>query len=214
MAFRLPTVTQTRSALVSLVANVLLPFAVYRALLHAGAGSLIALSGSTLIPVLKIVWGWMRGRSVDLLSCFVILEVSVAIVLSFLFHNARLMLLKGPVQAGALGLLCLGSVAVKRPLGIWLSRVFAGKFAQIGLSQLDAAEYARADAWRRVTVLWGVACILDAAVRVVLVFALRVDYCLMISRMFQGAFFALLGLATLKAFRKPETAAQPESASA
>lgn len=213
MAFRLPTVTQVCAAAVSLAANVLLPFAVYRALMHAGTGSLVALSVSTLLPVLKIVWGWARMRSVDLLSCFVILEVSMAIALSFLFHNARLMLLKGPVQAAALGLLCLGSVAVKRPLGIWLSRIFAGKFARIGLSQLDTAEYAHADAWRRVTVLWGVACILDAAVRVVLVFTLSVDYCLMTSRVFQSAFFALLGLATLKAFRKPE-AVQPGNASA
>lgn len=85
----------------------------------------LALTIAAAIPVTWTAFRLVRRRRVDPLGAWSIATFGVALLLMWLTHGDELVLkLREPVLTGLLGLVLLGSAAVRRPLGAALLRRF------------------------------------------------------------------------------------------
>lgn len=120
--------------------------------------------------------------------------IVLGIATIFITGNARFLLIKESVFTGIFGLIFLGSLLRARPLTFY----FGGQFVAHG----DPARMAYWESlWqypqfrhtqRVMTAVWGIGWILDAIIRVVLVFVLSVSAFMVVSQvMFFGVFVGL-----------------------
>ena len=108
-------------AVVELVVNLLLPWLAYRlALPHWG--ELGALYASAVPPVVWSLVEFARTRRVDALSILVLLGIVLSIVLMALGGSPRLLLMRESMASGAIGVVFLVSLVLRRPLTFYLAR--------------------------------------------------------------------------------------------
>lgn len=149
--------------------NAVLPYATYLLLSYEGVPTVQALAAGAVFPVCSILWGFIRERRVQALGMMVLVATVASILAALYFTSPFLALAKGSLFTGSLGLLMLGSLFARRPLVFFL--------ASLGGDPEDRAE---ADAqWekepryrrlmRRITVVWGIALLCEASLRLVLI---------------------------------------------
>jgi hypothetical protein len=185
----------------ALAANIVVPFVGYQLLTHCGLSQVAALVWVSCIPGTRLVIDWVRTRRIDLVSCVVLWEILLTLVVAGAFHSARLLLLKGPIQVAALGMACLISVCLKLPIGQIAARFIRGRSMHIGGASIEHLGNAHADRLRLVTLVWGVVSMADAVVRAAMIFALSPGTYMLISRALQAAYLGLLGAWTLRYLR-------------
>jgi len=178
----------------SFLLNIVLPFAGFLVLDHEHVGTVTALTIVAIFPVAAILYGWVRTHHTDALSIVSLLFIVLGIATSFITGSARFLLLKESVFTGVFGLVFLGSLLRERPLGFYFGRQFVARGDPARTARWD-------DLWqypgfrhsqRVITAVWGVGWILDAAIRVVLVFMLSVTVFMVVSQvMFFGIFIGL-----------------------
>lgn len=174
--------------------NIVLPFLGYLVLDHEHVGTVTALTIVAIFPLAAILYGWVRTHHTDALSIVSLLFIVVGIATSFITGSARFLLIKESVFTGLFGLVYLGSLLRERPLGFYFGRQFVARGDPVRTARWD-------DLWqypgfrhsqRVITAAWGVAWILDAAIRVALVFVLSVTVFMVVSQvMFFGIFIGL-----------------------
>ncbi len=178
----------------SFLLNIVLPFVGFLVLDHEHVGTVTALTIVAIFPLAAILYGWVRTHHTDALSMVSLLFIVVGIATSFITGSARFLLIKESVFTALFGLVYLGSLLRERPLGFYFGRQF--------VAHGDPARTARwDDLWqylhfrhsqRVITAVWGIGWILDAAIRVVLVFMLSVTVFMVVSQvMFFGVFIGL-----------------------
>ncbi len=178
----------------SFLVNLVLPFLGYLVLDHEHVGTVTALTIVAIFPLAAIVYGWVRTHHADALSMISLLFIVVGIATSFITGSARFLLIKESVFTGLFGLVFLGSLLRERPLGFYFGRQFVARGDPARTARWD-------DLWqfpgfrhsqRVITAVWGVGWILDAAIRVALVFVLSVTVFMVVSQvMFFGIFIGL-----------------------
>jgi hypothetical protein len=174
------------------------PLVTYSLLRSAGASSLIALVASGAFPALGVAIGMIGHRRADAIGLLVLAGIALGAVLGIVFHSAKLVLVEGSVPTGVFGLICLGSLLARRPVMFRLALEFMGpdtpkgrEFA--GLWQYE--EFRRP--FRILTVAWGVAYLLEAAARIVLVEHASAGFALAVSKVMPLAVTAVLALWTV-----------------
>lgn len=166
-----------RSIATSLLFDAALPFASYHVLKGQGLSTVAALSLSGVFPAGGVALRFVRGRTVDGLGMVVLAVIALGAVTSLISGNARFVLVKESLFTGAFGVAMLGSLFARRPLMFYFARRFrAGDDPEARRRWNDLWQY---ESFRRanrvMTVVWGMAFVIEAAVRVVMAYTLPVS---------------------------------------
>lgn len=177
-----------------------------------GASLTVSLALSGIPPAAWILVGMLwRGR-VDAVGVFVLTSIILATLIGLVTGSGRLYLLDGAILTGVFGLVCLASLATPRPLMFHFALASNG-----GLESPGGREFA--DRWRYagfrrvfavMTIVWGAAFVLQAAINVTIIEATATDKAFVINKILPYLFLAVLGAWTfvygIRAKRRGEAA--------
>jgi hypothetical protein len=113
----------------------------------------------------------------------VLAGILVGTVVGLITHNARLVLLEGSVPTAVFGLACLGSLRTRRPLIFSIALEFNGPDTAKGrefTSLWRHEEFRRL--FRVITAVWGVGFLIEAALRVLIVYRTSTSTALALSK--------------------------------
>nr|CUW01198.1 hypothetical protein [Streptomyces caniferus] len=159
---------------VTLLCDVVLPVGLYYALRGAGAGELVSLLISAAAPALSTAYSIVRQRRVDSVGVFVLAILVLAGLGSLVSGSPRLALARGGWFTGLVALWILGTLYTSRPFAYRaLKSLLPGKSEKLEGYWHDDPRFRRI--WRGLTVLWGCGLLVDAALRVIMAYALPVD---------------------------------------
>jgi intracellular septation protein A len=150
-----------------LVFDLALPVLTYFVLTGFGVTKLLALCAGGLFPTLNIGRTWIQSRRIQPLSVIVIAFIAIGTAAALVSGSVFVALIKDFLLAATFGFLCLGSMFVTaRPLMFYLLRQFiAGE--DPGRLQWWEGLWERAPfraALQRVTAVWGIGYVLQAAI--------------------------------------------------
>jgi hypothetical protein len=151
-----------------------LPVIGYYALHFAGVSDLIALLVASALAAVRIVWVAVRERELNPFATVMLLLFGLGLVLALVSGDPRFILLKNSIVTGAVGLVFLGTTLFGTPLSLAASQSFQpARKAEIR-HEYDTNPHVRRG-HRLSSTVWGVGLILEALVRVPLVFLLPID---------------------------------------
>jgi intracellular septation protein A len=187
-----------RSIAMVVIFDVAAPLVAYSLLRSAGLTAVTALLLSGVFPALGVTIVAIRARRVDALGGLVLAGIVVGTVLGLVSHSARLLLVEGSVPTGVFGVVCLGSLGTRRPLMFGLAREFTGPDTAKGREMTRLWQY---EGYRRVfriiTAVWGVGFLVEAALRVVIVYNTSTGTALASSKVTPFVFAAILSAWTV-----------------
>ncbi|MER8120518.1 VC0807 family protein [Streptomyces sp. NPDC094031] len=162
-----------------LLFELVLPIGSYYGLRAAGTGQWLALVASGLVLVPWIVYGIVRQRRVNAMALFSLSLVVIATLLSMVTGSPRVLNLRDSWITAAIGCWVLGTLFTRRPFIMTSSRgIVIAKVGEAGLAEWEArwdTEPAFRHHLRVLTFVWGAVFLLDAVLRVVLVYTISVD---------------------------------------
>ena len=174
------------------------PLAAYSLLRSAGLTTVTALLLSGVFPAMRVAFGAIRHRRLDVVGALVLAGIVVGTVVGLVSHSARLLLLEGSVPTAVFGVACLWSLRTRRPLMFSFALEFTGPGTDQGREMTRLWQY---DGFRRVfrliTVVWGVGFLCEAALRVVIVENFSTGSALAISKVMPFVFAGLLSAWTV-----------------
>jgi hypothetical protein len=178
--------------------DVAAPLAAYNALRSAGLTAVAALLLSGVFPALGVTIVAVRHRRLDVFGAVVLAGIIVGTVLGLVSHSARLLLVEGSVPTAVFGVACLGSLRARRPLMYSFALEFVGPGTARGQEMTRLWQY---EGYRRVfrtiTAVWGVAFLIEAALRVVIVYNATPGTALAISKVTPFLFAGIMSAWTV-----------------
>jgi hypothetical protein len=163
--------SRLRSVAKIAVIDVAAPLIAYRLLRSAGMGTVPALVLSGVFPALGVAFGVIRRRRIEVVGALVLDGILAGTVLGLVSHSARAVLLEGSVPTAIFGLGCLGSLWTRRPLMFGMAVEFIGPDTAKGREMTSLWQYGEfRRVFRVITAVWGVGFLLEAALRVVVVY--------------------------------------------
>jgi len=146
------------------------PLVVYSLLTSDGFSAVAALIISGTFPAIGVIISVLQNRRLDFVGVFVLAGILVGTALGLLTHNARLVLLEGSVPTGILGLICIGSLWIRRPLIYVFALEFMGPGTAKGRDFAALWQYPLVrHSFRVMTAVWGIGYLIEAGVRVIIV---------------------------------------------
>jgi hypothetical protein len=110
-------------------------------------------------------------RQLDVVGALVLAGILVGTVLGLVTHSAKLLLVEGSVPTAVFGLACLGSLRARRPLMFSFALELTGPETPKGREMTTLWQYEEfRRIFRVITAVWGVGFLIEAAVRVVIVY--------------------------------------------
>ena len=172
-----------RSIAKIVIIDVAAPLVAYNLLRSAGMSTVTALVLSGVFPALGVAIGVVQHRRLDVVGALVLTGILVGAALGLVTHSARLVLMEGSVPTAIFGVACLGSLWTRRPLMFGMSVEFIGPDTAKGREMIGLWQY---DGFRRIfrviTAVWGVGFLLEAALRVVIVYNTSTSTALSLSK--------------------------------
>ncbi|WP_248924453.1 VC0807 family protein [Paenibacillus hamazuiensis] len=184
-----------RGIVLSLLINGGLPLLVYK-LLEGRMTEVAALSIATLIPLADTLYHLSRHKKLDVFAAFMAIGFILSILAVLLGGDEKLILLRESFVTGIMGLIFLGSLLFPKPLIYH----FALRFA-VGNS--EERQSAFAENWkipymrkviRVMTAGWGIALVLEAGIKCILVYTLSTTAFLAVSNVVT---YGIIGLAII-----------------
>jgi len=172
-----------RALLPSLLVNAAAPLVAYQLLTGNGVQPVQALQTAAVFPIVGIARGYMRTRRADIIGVVSLVFIVLGVAASLVSGDTRFILIKESLLTGVFGLVFLGSLLLPRPLMFYFGRQFAGGGDPERTAAFEAMwQYPRFRSVNRtMTVVWGVAYLIEAAARVGLSFVLPIPQFLLIS---------------------------------
>jgi hypothetical protein len=162
--------------LFSLLVNGILPWALY-VWLSNYMSSIAALSIATLAPLSDNIFHFWKHRKIDVFGGLMLFTFLLTLILVALGGNEKLLLVRESLITAAVGLIFLCSLLFSRPIIFYLALRFIGKS--------DFADNWKYDYFRFVmrlmTFVWGIILLLEATVRVIMVYKLSTGQYLLLS---------------------------------
>jgi hypothetical protein len=187
-----------RSIAMIAVFDIAAPLAAYNLLRSAGLSAVTSLLISGVFPAIGVTIGAIRNRRVDAIGVLVLAGIAVGTVLGLVTHSTRLMLVEGSVPTGVFGLACLGSLWTGRPLMYTFALEFTGPDTAKGQEMTELWQHA---GYRRVlriiTSVWGVGFLIEAALRVLIVYNTSTGTALALSKVTPFVFAGILSAWTI-----------------
>ncbi|MEU3711964.1 VC0807 family protein [Streptomyces catenulae] len=152
-----------------------LPLALFYGLRWMGASPFTALLAGAVIPVVVAVRGAVAERRVGGLPLFLLGTMGLTVAVSYVTGSPRLLLIRNGWGMAALGGWMLCTLLFRRPFLYEALRLVVDEERQRTLAE----SWERHPAFRRMlwwcSALWGIACLVDSAVRVALAMTLPID---------------------------------------
>ncbi|MEV0264180.1 VC0807 family protein [Streptomyces sp. NPDC050617] len=189
---------QTRRTLAASIAvNIVFPLGAYYLLRAQGAAQWLALLLSGAAPAVRAAYTLAVRRRADGFDLFVVSMLALSAGTSLISGEPRVMLLKNVALSLGLAVWILGTLYAPRPFVFQFSRRWHGEAARAERDRLwaESAEFRRA--LRRVTMLWGGAQLVDAALSTLTALTLPVDAVPAIEKVQSYGLLGLLAAATL-----------------
>ena len=205
-----------RGLLISIVLNALVPVVVYHlAKRYLSAAEVTALGAAALFPLGLSILDLSRTRTLDPVALVSLMSIAVSMIAVTLGGSPKLLLIRESFFTGAFGIACLVSLALPRPIMFYFGRHFTAGRDPASIAEFDSG-------WERlefrhvarlITVVWGVASLLEFLVRVALVYMLPPAVVLVVSPFILGALliatilwtFAYMRRMRARAVRQPVT---------
>ncbi|CAD6508490.1 VC0807 family protein [Paraburkholderia metrosideri] len=152
---------------VEMAVNFLLPWLAYRFTLpHLGeTGALIA---SAVPPIVWSLIELARFRRIDALSVMVVAGIVLSVAAMALGGSPRVLLLRESLVSGAVGVVFLLSLPMRRPLIFYLARATVAREMEGGAAHFEALWRERpalATSMRLMTLVWGIGLTAETALR-------------------------------------------------
>ncbi|MFE0461238.1 VC0807 family protein [Kitasatospora sp. NPDC058965] len=184
-----------RAPLMGLLWDIGLPAAVYYVSRWAGVEVRPALVAGGAVALARVGFIAVARRRLDGLGAVVAVTFALVLAVSVLTGDPRILLAREPLVSGSLGLLLLGSCLLGRPVLYSLVRRLNSGRGEL-LARWDEL-WRTTPSFRRVftlmSLVWGVGLVVEAAVRISLVYLLPVDTAAGTSTLVQLATVVLLG---------------------
>lgn len=164
------------------VINFILPFAIYN-YGEVPLGAFWALLASSVPPILWTLIEFARRRRVDALSIMVVAGIALSLLAMLGGGGVKFLQLREKLVTGVIGLAFLGSALIGKPLVYEFARASMRRRSDDEAEKFEALQV-HAGFRRTMTVMtlvWGVALIVDSAVSAALVFVLSVRGNLIVS---------------------------------
>ncbi|MFD1532151.1 VC0807 family protein [Pseudonocardia aurantiaca] len=170
-----------------------LPLVAYYGLHLLGVGDWTALLAATLLAGVRIVVGMVRERVLNPFATVMLVVFGLGVLLALVTGDAEFVLLKNSIITGAVGLVFLATSLVGRPLTLAASKSFQPERAAEIDEQYRTNPGAR-HAHRLSSTVWGAGLLLEALVRVPLIYALPISVMVGVSEALSVVTFgALIG---------------------
>jgi len=168
-----------------------LPLVAYYALHFLGASDWVALLAASGAAALRIVQGAVRDRRLNLFALVMLVVFGVGLVLALIGGDPRFLLLKDSFTTAAVGLTFVGTTLFDRPLTLAAMQSFSPDKAELLAERYRTDQRVR-HGYRLSSWVWGGGLLLEAALRVPLIFLLPIDVMVAVSQAMMIAAFALL----------------------
>lgn len=158
-----------------LLLDVALPVATYYVFHLAGASDWIALLAAAIAALLRILVVGVRHRRLNQFALVMVLVYGLGVVLALVSGDPRTLLLRNSLITISIGVVFLVTgLHGRRPLTLTALQSFWPARADHVARQYDRDRRARRG-FRRAALVWGIGLILEAVVRVPLVYVLPVE---------------------------------------
>ncbi|ANN17605.1 hypothetical protein SD37_19430 [Amycolatopsis orientalis] len=162
-------------ALALLVWDVAVPLAAYYGLRLAGQSEQVSLLAGAVLAAARIAWVAVRDRCFDGFAALLAGVLGVGLVLSLVTGDAKFLLLKESFGTATAAIVLLVSCFGRAPMLLVAVRAGSSAAKRAELDRLTGEIPALRRAFTRMSAVWGVALLLEAAVRVPLVYTLPAD---------------------------------------
>ncbi len=162
----------------TLLVNGVVPWGLYVWLSHH-MSSLMALSIATLVPLADNLYHLAKHRKLDAFGGLMLFTFLLTIILVALGGSEKLLLIRESLITGAVGLIFLVSLLFSRPLMFYLALRFIGKGDFADNWKFGYFRYVM----RLMTFVWGAILLVEATVKVILVFQLSTAQFLAVSNL-------------------------------
>jgi hypothetical protein len=164
----------------------------------AGLSTVLALVLSGILPAVGAVITAVQFKRLDIFGLMVLFGILIGSILGLLTHNPRLYLAEGSVPSLAFSIACLVSLRLPQPLIYRLALEFVGMDTTKGRQIIEAWQYPIFQhAFRVITAAWGLAYIVEAAVRLVVAETESTGIALVCSKATPYVFATVLAVWTL-----------------
>lgn len=179
------------------VFDIAAPLVAYYLLRQAGMTAVTALLLSGVFPVAGVTITAVRNRRLDVVGTLVLAGIAVGTAVGLVSHSARALLIEGSVPTAVFGIACLGSLRARRPLFFSVVLEFTGPDSAKGreMTRLWGLGYGRI--FRVITAVWGVGLLIEAALRVIIVYNTSIGTALAISKVMPFVAAGILSAWTL-----------------
>lgn len=151
--------------------NIALPLITFVVLTGLGVHPVLAYLLSGAWPVVEVGISIATTRRVDELSIIILVFLALSIVAALALNSPKLLLVKGAAGTGLSGLVFLGSLLLPKPLAFYFGRRYATDGTVAGAAWWDGLwqypSFRRSQ--RAITIVWAVAFLGDAIVRLLLI---------------------------------------------
>jgi hypothetical protein len=189
----LPSGERLRSIAMIVIFDVAGPLASYSLLRSNGMPAVPALLISGALPAVGVAIGGIRHHRLDVVGALVLAGIAVGVVLGLVTHSTRLILAEGSVPTGVLAVAFLGSLWARRPLMLSFALEFIGPDTAQGQEMTRLWQYhGYRRVWRVITIVWGIGFLLEAALRVIIIYHASTGTALVSSKITPFLFVAVL----------------------
>lgn len=171
-----------------------------------GASNYVSLLAGTVVSGLRVVWVALRQRRLDPFALFLLALFGAGLAISFATGDARFILVKDAAGSCTAGLVFLGSCIIKRPIAYYAAQRFARSAGSAQHEEFQAT--ARSDLmrarWYRVSLVWGIALLVDVSLRVAAIYLLPIRLASNVSQVLMLTVYTLLMLWTILSASRQE----------
>ena len=155
----------------TLLFNIVGPLLVYSYLVDHGHSKTVGIMVSSLLPLVELAAIYLFTRRVDDFGVFTLFTMFLTLLSFLAFNSPKALLYKDSGITGVLGLCFFVSLGMRRPLAYYLGRKFSTDGSRVAFEWWEGLwEYPNFRKTNRViTVIWGSALCLEAAIRIVLI---------------------------------------------
>lgn len=178
----------------TILLDVGLPLFAYYGLHAVGVSDYRALLAGTVVAGLRVAFVALRNRRLDGFAAFLMAVFAVGLALSFVTGDARFMLTKDSVGTAAAGLIFLGTCVIGRPMSFYAAQRFSA--TTTGAATWWNTMWETSPTFRRgfrvMSAVWGIGLLVEALVRIPLIYLLPINVMVGLSTVLQVAAFTLL----------------------
>lgn len=174
-----------------LLVDIALPLAVYYAARTAGVPERFALIAAAIVAAVRIGWVMLRTRQVTWIATLMLAGYMLGLVLTFLSGDARFVLLKDSFTTAAISVITLLSAVYGRPVTLTLAKSLVPAKADAMQHGYETDASVRRH-FQNGTRGWGIGMIIEALVRIPVIYLLPLDVATVASQVLMLVFVTVL----------------------